>query len=89
MKRAISFLCWIGVVVTIVCLVLTLSTTYSIYYIKYFSGYYALQWSIFYTMLVWAVNLFITNFGRRKYIYLVISVFFALGAAVFRAMRVF
>jgi hypothetical protein len=88
MKKTVEFIAWMWVVLTIVSLLFTLSTAYSFMYIKYFTSYYTLQWCLFFTMLFWAVKLYNTDTGAKKYIYTGICLLFAAVSIFFIVMKV-
>ncbi|MEY8764130.1 MULTISPECIES: hypothetical protein [Clostridium] len=89
MKKAISLLGWIGVVFTIVALILTLLTTYHFTYVKYFNDYYTLQWSIFGTMIIWAVNMIVFRTNFRNIVYPITCIVIACVTMFFMHMKVF
>lgn len=88
MKRTINILGWIGVSLTILALVLTMLSTYHFVYIKYFYGYYTLQWCLFFTMLVWGIRMFYLKSSFRDLVYTAICFIMAFGSMFFRFMRV-
>lgn len=89
MRRTVDLLGWVSVVLTINSLILTLLTTYSLGYIKYFNTYYTLQWCIFFTMIFWAVKLYYVDTGKHRLVYPSICLFFALCSIFFMFNKVF
>lgn len=88
MKKTIDILGWIGVTLTIWALILTMLSTYHFVYIKYFYDYYALQWCLFFTMIIWGIKMFYLKSSFRDLVYTVICFIMAFGSMFFRLMRV-
>lgn len=89
MKKTINLLGWIGVSFTILTLILTLLTTYQFTYIKYFNSYYTLQWCIFGTMIVWAINMILVKSNFKNIIYPITCAIIAFATMFFMYMRVY
>jgi hypothetical protein len=89
MRRLLRFLGWIGVSLTSITLVLTLLTTYQFIYVKYFDSYYTLEWCIFFTMIVWAINMLEFKTNLRSMMYPVMYMVIAVGTMFFMFMKVF
>lgn len=89
MKRAINFLGWVGVSLTILTLVLTLLTTYQFTYVKYFDSYYTLQWCIFFTMLALAIKMFEFKTNLKNIVYPAACILIAFGTIFFIFMKVY
>ncbi|MBV4419908.1 hypothetical protein KM800_11345 [Clostridium tyrobutyricum] len=89
MKNTISFLGWIGVILTIISLILTLLTTYQFVYIKYFNGYYVFQLCIIVTMILWSINMLFYRNNFKTIVYPVTCVLIACAAIFFVYMRVY
>jgi hypothetical protein len=89
MRRTLDLLGWTSVVLTIISLILTLLTTYSIGYIEYFNTYYTLQLCIFFTMIFWAIKLYSIDTGKDRIVYPVVCLFFAVCSIFFMFMKVF
>lgn len=89
MKNTVSLLGWIGVIFTILALILTLLTTYQFTYVKYFSNYHTLQWSIFITMIMWAVNMLTFRNSFKNVIYPLTCVLIACVTMFFMYMNVY
>lgn len=89
MRRAINCLGWIGVSLTIFTLILTLLTTYQFIYVKYFDSYYTLQWSIFFTMIFWAVKMFDLKANLKNIAYPIACAVIAVGTIFFIYMKVY
>lgn len=88
MRRTVDVLGWGLVLITTLALILTILTTYQFVYIKYFYGYYTLQWCIFFTMVVWSIKLIDFKGGLTNKIYPLICIFFAAGSIFFIFMNV-
>ncbi|WP_333861178.1 hypothetical protein [Clostridium sp.] len=89
MKNTINLLGWIGVIFTILALILTLLTTYQFTYVKYFSDYCTLQWSIFITMMIWAINMIVFRTSFKNVIYPLTCVLIACVTMFFMYMKVY
>ncbi|WP_368489001.1 hypothetical protein [Clostridium sp. BJN0013] len=89
MKNTINLLGWIGVIFTILALILTLLTTYQFTYVKYFNDYYTLQWSIFITMIIWAINMVVFKTRFKNVIYPLTCVLIACVTMFFMYMKVY
>ncbi|MFL0194206.1 hypothetical protein ACJDU8_01245 [Clostridium sp. WILCCON 0269] len=89
MKNTINLLGWIGVIVTILALILTLLTTYQFMYVSYFSDYHTLQWSIFVTMIIWAINMVVFRSSFKNVIYPLTCVLIACATMFFMYMKVY
>jgi len=87
-KKAINILGWIGVLFTFLALILTMLSTYHFVYIKYFYGYYTLQWCLFFTMIIWGVKIFYLKSSLKDLVYTGICFLMAFGSVIFRFMRV-
>ncbi|WML36027.1 hypothetical protein [Clostridium sp. OS1-26] len=89
MRRAIHFLGWMGVSLTILTLVLTFLTTYQFTYVKYFNSYETLQWCIFFTMVVLAINMVDFKASFKNVVYPVACILIAVGTIFFIYMKVY
>jgi len=89
MKNAINILAWIAVLVTISVLILTLLTTYQFTYFKYFDSYYLLQWSIFFTMVLFGISMFDFKYRFKNIMYSLFCMILAAIAIFFICMRVY
>lgn len=89
MRRAINFLGWMGVTLTIFTIILTLLTTYHFTYVKYFNGYNTLQWCIFFTMSVWAIKMFDFKTSLKNILYPAACILIAFGTIFFIYMKVY
>ncbi|MCY6957034.1 hypothetical protein [Clostridium brassicae] len=56
MKKLIGILAWISVVITSLCLILTMLSSYYIVNIQCFNNYYLFQCSIAVTMFLWSIK---------------------------------
>ena len=84
MRKTIDFLSWGAVGLTILCLICTLSTAYNIRFIDFrFVNYKVLQWSIFFTMILWAVKLYDYKRNTKKNMQSFICLLFAIGIIFF------
>lgn len=88
MRKAINLLGWIGVTVTMLALIFTMVSTYHFTYIKYFYGYYTLQWCLFFTMIFWGVKMLYLKSSFKDIIYTIICFSMAFVAVFFRFMKV-
>lgn len=89
MRKTLNILGWVSVFLTILALIFTILTSYHFKYInKYFDGYYALQWCLFATLLIWGIRLFNLKANIRNTIYSVICILMAAGTMVFMYMKV-
>jgi hypothetical protein len=90
-KKVINIFCWASVVMTILCSIFIVITSYQKFYISYSfeKNYTVLQKSIFITMLFWSIKLYNLYSGKKKYIYSSISMFFAIGALIFIYVSVY
>jgi hypothetical protein len=89
MRKSVNVLGWISVTITIIALLLTMISTYHFMYIKYFYGYYTLQWCLSFTMIVWGIKMFYLKSSIRDIIYTVICFLMAFGSMFFRFMKVY
>lgn len=88
MRKTLNLLAWGLVGITIISLVLTLLTTYKIFYVKYFETYYTLQWCTSITMLVWGINFFDFEARNRTISYSILCMLIAIGNIFFIFMKV-
>lgn len=88
MKKTINILGWIGVSLTFLALIFTMLSTYHFVYIKYFYGYYTLQWCLFFTMIIWGMRMFYTKSNFKDLVYTLICFLMAFGSMFFRFMKV-
>ncbi|KOF58097.1 MULTISPECIES: hypothetical protein [Clostridium] len=89
LKKTVGFLSWTLVVITTVCLIFTLLTTYQLIPIQYFSNYKMFDIFMIFTMIVWAVNFFDNSDKSRNLFYSGGCAFIALGTMFFMYMGVF
>ncbi len=76
MKKLLDIFGWIAVIFTICSVIFTLLTTYLFIYIPFFNGYYTMQIGILMTMIYLALRYFFFEVGKRRLIYVAISLFF-------------
>lgn len=88
MRKLVDVLSWGLVLITTLALMLTILTTYQFVYVKYFYGYYTLQWCIFFTMAVWGIKLIDFKAGLTSKAYPLMCVAFAAGSIFFIFMNV-
>ncbi|EQB90023.1 putative membrane protein [Clostridium punense] len=69
MKRAIKLILWASMVVTIIIIVLTILSMYSIHYIKFFQNYHPFQVSLFFTLIIWSLEIIINKKGKNYIFY--------------------
>lgn len=89
MKKTINLLGWACVFITILALIGTISTTYHFKYFKYCNGYSALQWCLFFTLLIWGIKTFDIKASLNKMLYTVICILMAAGSIFFMYMNVY
>lgn len=89
MRKAINLLGWIGVTVTMLALIFTMVSTYHFAYIKYFYGYYTLQWCLFFTMIFWGIKMFYLKSSFKDIVYTIICFSMAFVSVFFRFMKVY
>lgn len=89
LKRTIGFLSWALVVITTVCLICTLLTTYQLISIQYFGSYKMFDVFMIFTMVAWAVNFLDNTDKSRNLFYSGGCAFIALGTMFFMYMGVF
>lgn len=89
MKKTINMLGWACVFITILALICTILTTYHFTYIKYFDNYYALQWCLFFTLLIWGIKMFDIKSNLKNMVYTIICMLMAAGTIFFMYMKVY
>lgn len=89
MRKTINLLGWIAVSFTILALILTLLTSYQFTYIKYFDSYYTLQWSIFFTMVIWSIKMFDCNGKHKSITYPIVCLAIAVCTMCFIILKVY
>ncbi|MGE5629023.1 MAG: hypothetical protein ACM3X7_13100 [Solirubrobacterales bacterium] len=89
MKKAINLFRWIAVTFTVLALVLTLLTSYQFIYIKYFDSYYTLEWSMFFTMLLFGISMFDYKHRLKNIVYSLCCMILAAGTMFFIYMKVY
>ncbi|GAA0717885.1 hypothetical protein GCM10008905_03910 [Clostridium malenominatum] len=87
MRRTIRLLGWGTVFITVIAIILTMLTTYQFVYIKYFNSYYVLQWCLFFTMIIWAINFI--DLKNIKKVYPIVCGALAAGSIFFIIMKVY
>lgn len=83
MKKIIDFFGWTSVAATVVVILCTFISTHRFMYFKIFNTYKVLQVCIVSTMGFWAVKLYGTDKGKRKWVYSIICLLFALATIYF------
>ncbi|KGN02382.1 hypothetical protein Z969_05515 [Clostridium novyi A str. 4570] len=87
MKKFISALAWMFVIITSLCLVFTMLSTCKILNISYFNNYYMFQGSIVITMILWSIKQIpIRNDGWTNSI---LCMFMGVVTMVFMFMKVY
>lgn len=87
MKKFISALAWMFVIITSLCLVFTMLSTCKILNISYFNNYYMFQGSIVITMILWSIKQIpIRNDGWTNSI---LCMFMSVVTMVFMFMKVY
>lgn len=89
LKRTIGFLSWALVIITTVCLICTLLTTYQLISIQYFSNYKMFDVFMILTMIAWGANFLDNTDKSRNLFYSGGCAFIALGTMFFMYMGVF
>lgn len=87
MKKVISILAWIFVVITCICMVFTMLSTYNMVEMIYFDNYWLLQSSIIVTMFLWSIKqLFLKN---KEWINSILCMLMGFGTIFFMLLRVY
>ncbi|MCY6484407.1 hypothetical protein OW763_08555 [Clostridium aestuarii] len=87
MKKIISIFAWISVLITTLCLILTMFSTYQFINLEHFNSYYIFQCSIIITMLLWSVKqLCITN---KEWVNSLLCMFVGFGTMFFMFMEIY
>ncbi|MBB6631670.1 hypothetical protein [Clostridium algidicarnis] len=89
MKKAIDYLCWGFVAITIVVMTLTVISTYQYIYIAYFNNYYMVEVFLAITMLLWSIKFLTWGELPKRKLYSFFCFFVASAAIFFRVSQVF
>lgn len=87
MKKCISVLAWIFVVITSLCLVVTMLSTYNFIELKYFNDYYIFQVSIVIMMLLWSIKQF--QMRSKEWVNSILCMFMGVVTMVFMFMKIY
>lgn len=87
MKKFISILAWTFVIITSLCLILTMLSTYNIINISYFNNYYVFQSSIVITMILWSIKQIPISNGR--WTNSILCMFMGVVTMVFMCMKIY
>ena len=87
MRRIISISAWLSVALTILCLLLTMLSSYGYIKLSYFNNYYIFQVSMIITMLLWSIKQL--HMKRGEWINSALCLLMGFGAMVFVFMRVY
>lgn len=87
MRKSISVLAWIFVIITSLCLILTMISTCGILQIKYFTNYRIFQENIVITMILWSINQI--PFKNGKWTNSILCMFVGVGAMLFMFMKIY
>ncbi len=89
MKRAINIVSWIAVFCTMVTLILTLCSNYSFITAYYFYNFYATQYCMIFTMLMWSIKMLSWKESSRYRFYSLCCLLIAVGTAYFMYIDVY
>lgn len=87
MKRVISISAWLSVVLTSICLMLTMISSYGYIKLSYFNNYYMVQISIIVTMFLWSIKQF--HIRRGEWINSALCLLMGVGAIFFVVMKIY
>ncbi|KOA18257.1 hypothetical protein CLHOM_31540 [Clostridium homopropionicum DSM 5847] len=87
MKKIISISAWTFVIITILCLLLTMLSSYNFVNIKYFHNYYVFQLSIIITMFLWSIKQFQIRNGQ--WVNSIFCMLLGFGAMFFVILKVY
>jgi hypothetical protein len=87
MRRVISISAWVSVMVTILCLILTMLSSYGYIKLSYFSNYYMFQITIIATMFLWSIKQF--HIKRGEWINSVLCMCMGFGTMIFMFMGIY
>ncbi|MFD3158140.1 hypothetical protein ACFIJ5_15010 [Haloimpatiens sp. FM7330] len=89
MKKIVDVVGWVCVVVTVAILIMTLLTTYQFIYLKYFNTYKIIQICIFFTMITWAIKMYIQKSNSTNIVYPLLCMILAVGTIFFMYVGVY
>lgn len=69
MKRSIKLILWTSMVITTIIIILTILSMYSIHYNKFFDNYHPFQISLFFTLIIWSLEIIINKKGKNYILY--------------------
>lgn len=89
LEKAIVYLSWSFVVVTLITLICVFLTTHNIMYIRVFNSYYALQVSVCITMFLWGLKFAFYKDARVRKFYPVICLSISIVSIFFMILNVY
>ncbi|MCY6369720.1 hypothetical protein [Clostridium ganghwense] len=87
MKKFISISAWLFVLITSLCLILTMLSTYKIFNLGYFNNYYIFQSSIVITMFLWSIKQL--HLSNKEWINSFLCMLMGFGTMFFMFMKVY
>lgn len=69
--------------VTSIIIILTILSMYNIYYNKYFDNYHMFQISLFFTLIIWSLEILLNKKGNNYILYSIIFIIFANSIFIF------
>ncbi len=89
-KDALTLLCWISIIFTIIAIIGVFLSTHNIFYVKFFSNYYAVQSSVSLTMFLLATKFyFFENIKIKKFVYSLICLSLSIVSIFFMILNVY
>lgn len=83
MKRNIKLVLWASMLITTIVIILTILSMYNIYYNKYFDNYHMFQISLFFTLIIWSLEILLNKKGNNYILYSIIFIIFANSIFIF------
>lgn len=83
MKRNIKLVLWTSMLVTSIVIILTILSMYNIYYNRYFDNYHMFQISLFFTLVIWSLEILLNKKGNNYILYSIIFIIFANSIFIF------
>lgn len=69
--------------VTSIVIILTILSMYNIYYNRYFDNYHMFQISLFFTLVIWSLEILLNKKGNNYILYSIIFIIFANSIFIF------
>jgi len=82
-KRDIKLVLWTSMLATSIVIILTILSMYNIYYNKYFDNYHMFQISLFFTLVIWSLEILLNKKGNNYILYSIIFIIFANSIFIF------